>query len=241
MPLGPTQALSRKPPTLLVYAVNWLTQTGQILIAECLGVALLRQIQSTSQQQPGPPPSNEDLPIWVRREKERELQAGKAEVPWPLYLVGSVLVAIASVSGVKLARPADSRQSRAVATDSWQYLCFFCPGPACSALGSLFSTVCCGSSLLRCPMHADAACSLGTLLIMEPHHCMHVPVCCRLGQFLSTWMAMRSLVWLLQTAPCGHPSWASLLSQASLWQVGLAVVTQALKPSCRHSNCRGFG
>lgn len=54
---------------------------------------------STTQQQPGPPPSEEELPIWVRREKERELQAGgKAELPWPLYLVASVLVAIASVS-----------------------------------------------------------------------------------------------------------------------------------------------
>lgn len=50
------------------------------------------------------------MPIWVRREKERELQAaGKAELPWPLYLVGSVLVAIASVSGSQVASPADSR------------------------------------------------------------------------------------------------------------------------------------
>lgn len=38
--------------------------------------------------------------MWVRREKEREMQAasGKKELPWPLYLVFSVLVAIASVS-----------------------------------------------------------------------------------------------------------------------------------------------
>lgn len=37
--------------------------------------------------------------MWVRREKERELQAaGKADLPWPLYLVFSVLVSIASVS-----------------------------------------------------------------------------------------------------------------------------------------------
>jgi len=57
------------------------------------------QGSSSTQQQPGPPPSEEELPIWVRREKERELQAsGKAELPWPLYLVFSVLVAIASVS-----------------------------------------------------------------------------------------------------------------------------------------------
>lgn len=56
---------------------------------------------SSTQQQPGPPPSEEELPIWVRREKERELQAsGKAELPWPLYLVFSVLVAIASVGSV---------------------------------------------------------------------------------------------------------------------------------------------
>lgn len=36
--------------------------------------------------------------MWVRREKERELQAaGKADLPWPLYLVFSVLVSIAAV------------------------------------------------------------------------------------------------------------------------------------------------
>ncbi|GBF88348.1 hypothetical protein Rsub_01060 [Raphidocelis subcapitata] len=40
----------------------------------------------------------EDLPPWVRREKERELAAaGKKGLPWPLYLVFSCLVAIASV------------------------------------------------------------------------------------------------------------------------------------------------
>lgn len=39
--------------------------------------------------------------MWVRREKERELQAaGKGEVPWPLYLVASVLVAIAAVGSI---------------------------------------------------------------------------------------------------------------------------------------------
>jgi hypothetical protein len=40
----------------------------------------------------------EDLPIWVRREKERELQAtAKQDLPWPLYLLFSVMVSIASV------------------------------------------------------------------------------------------------------------------------------------------------
>lgn len=42
----------------------------------------------------------EDLPPWVRREKERELAAGKSTVPWPLYLVASCLVAIAAVGSV---------------------------------------------------------------------------------------------------------------------------------------------
>ena len=37
----------------------------------------------------------------MRRENERKLQAqlGKKDVPWPLYLLLSTLVAIASVSG----------------------------------------------------------------------------------------------------------------------------------------------
>lgn len=39
--------------------------------------------------------------MWVRREKERELQAaGKKGLPWPLYLVMSALVAIASVRAI---------------------------------------------------------------------------------------------------------------------------------------------
>jgi hypothetical protein len=71
----------------------------------CVVAAWLVCLQGNSsttqqqQQQPGAPPSEEDLPVWVRREKEREMQAaGKGEVPWPLYLVASVLVAIAAVS-----------------------------------------------------------------------------------------------------------------------------------------------
>jgi hypothetical protein len=46
--------------------------------------------------------------VWVRREKEREMQAasGKKELPWPLYLVCSALVAIAAVRAL---RGADAR------------------------------------------------------------------------------------------------------------------------------------
>lgn len=42
----------------------------------------------------------EEDPLWVKREKQRELEAkqGSKGVPWPLYLVASVLVAIAAVS-----------------------------------------------------------------------------------------------------------------------------------------------
>eukprot|EP00775_Hariotina_reticulata_P002729 gene2729-3026_t len=54
---------------------------------------------SSQQQQPMQPP--EELPIWVRREKEREMQASaKKELPWPLYLLFSVLVSIAAVGSV---------------------------------------------------------------------------------------------------------------------------------------------
>lgn len=48
----------------------------------------------------------------MRREKERELQAaGKQDLPWPLYLVLSVLVAIASVRWLwhRCHRPASLR------------------------------------------------------------------------------------------------------------------------------------
>ncbi|KAF8072428.1 Low molecular mass early light-inducible protein HV90 [Scenedesmus sp. PABB004] len=51
-------------------------------------------------QQPQQPPGEEE-PIWVRREREREAAAGrKGELPWPLYLLLSCFVAIASVGSV---------------------------------------------------------------------------------------------------------------------------------------------
>jgi hypothetical protein len=53
------------------------------------------QTDAKQQQQPG----GEDLPIWVQREKMRELEAqAKPDLPWPLYLLLSSFVAIASVS-----------------------------------------------------------------------------------------------------------------------------------------------
>jgi hypothetical protein len=50
------------------------------------------RLQEQQAQQPA-----EDLPPWVRREKERELEAASKELPWPLYLVASCIVAIAAV------------------------------------------------------------------------------------------------------------------------------------------------
>jgi hypothetical protein len=54
--------------------------------------------QQPQQQQPG-----EELPIWVQREKMRELEAqAKPDLPWPLYLLLSSFVAIASVSSLDI-------------------------------------------------------------------------------------------------------------------------------------------
>jgi hypothetical protein len=94
----------------------------------CAGCWCFQGSSTTQQQQqPGPP---EDEPVWVRREKERELQAaGKGELPWPLYLVASVLVAIASVSGITSA----VRSCRTVVQhDSVGMLLVFCS--SCSAM-----------------------------------------------------------------------------------------------------------
>lgn len=52
----------------------------------------------------GQKPAAEPLPPWVRAEREREAAAaaaaGKKELPWPLYLVFSFLVATAAVGSV---------------------------------------------------------------------------------------------------------------------------------------------
>lgn len=47
-------------------------------------------------------PSAEELPPWVRREKERELQAAQTsnKLPWQAGLLGSVLVAIAATGSI---------------------------------------------------------------------------------------------------------------------------------------------
>lgn len=122
------------------------------LAAPCFLAALVcLQGSSTTQQQqqqPGPPPSEEDLPVWVRREKERELQAaGKGELPWPLYLVASVLVAIASVS---------------VYAPPWTGCCC-----ACSALCAPFKPHACVIASLPPLLHkltADLCCAAGNRL-----------------------------------------------------------------------------
>jgi hypothetical protein len=58
-------------------------------------IRLSKQQTDAKQQQP----AGEELPIWVQREKMRELEAqAKPDLPWPLYLLLSSFVAIASVS-----------------------------------------------------------------------------------------------------------------------------------------------
>lgn len=60
-----------------------------------------RQVIAYSNQQDEKAGAEEELPPWVRREKERELQANAPRsLPWPLYLVGSILVTIAAVGSV---------------------------------------------------------------------------------------------------------------------------------------------
>lgn len=56
----------------------------------------------------GPQSTNEtkasatnDEPVWVRRERERELaRTTKKDLPWGLYLLGSIIIAIAAVGSV---------------------------------------------------------------------------------------------------------------------------------------------
>lgn len=68
-------------------------------LVRCIAAGPLRCPTPQEQQQPGTP-QPEELPIWVRREQQREAAAaaaGKGELPWPLYLLFSCFVAIASV------------------------------------------------------------------------------------------------------------------------------------------------
>ncbi|GAB4817771.1 hypothetical protein N2152v2_004817 [Parachlorella kessleri] len=63
-----------------------------------------KQEEATTSQQPASPRSTrpEDEPIWVRRERERELQAkeGGKDLPFGVYLLFSAIVAIAAVGSV---------------------------------------------------------------------------------------------------------------------------------------------
>ncbi|GIL79901.1 hypothetical protein Vretimale_12522 [Volvox reticuliferus] len=54
------------------------------------------------QQSPPKPATEDELPPWIRREKERELQAqqGTSGLPWPLYLLFSIFTAIAAVGSI---------------------------------------------------------------------------------------------------------------------------------------------
>ena len=59
------------------------------------------------QSPPPPPPAQEEEPIWVRREKEREMNkdGGGAGLPFGVYLLLSSFVAIAAVRAVWLSPP----------------------------------------------------------------------------------------------------------------------------------------
>ncbi|GFR47882.1 hypothetical protein Agub_g9692, partial [Astrephomene gubernaculifera] len=64
----------------------------------------VRPLRAQPEQQPPPKPvaADEELPPWVRREKERELQSklGPTGLPWPLYLLFSIFTAIAAVGSI---------------------------------------------------------------------------------------------------------------------------------------------
>jgi hypothetical protein len=44
--------------------------------------------------------TEDEVPIWERREIERKAAADKGGLPWPVYLLGSVIVLIASTGSV---------------------------------------------------------------------------------------------------------------------------------------------
>ncbi|EFJ49553.1 hypothetical protein VOLCADRAFT_104324 [Volvox carteri f. nagariensis] len=58
--------------------------------------------QPEQRSSPKPVTEDEELPPWIRREKERELQAqqGSSGLPWPLYLLFSIFTAIAAVGSI---------------------------------------------------------------------------------------------------------------------------------------------
>ena len=43
---------------------------------------------------------DDDVPIWERRELEKRATAARGGIPWPLYLLGSVIVLIAATGSV---------------------------------------------------------------------------------------------------------------------------------------------
>ncbi|GLC40568.1 hypothetical protein PLESTB_000044000 [Pleodorina starrii] len=63
---------------------------------------VVARAQPEQQSPPKPAVDNEELPPWIRREKERELQAqqGASGLPWGLYLLFSIFTAIAAVGSI---------------------------------------------------------------------------------------------------------------------------------------------
>ncbi|KAK9819746.1 hypothetical protein WJX72_001856 [[Myrmecia] bisecta] len=59
------------------------------------------QKESTRQQTEKTTQEQEEEPVWVRRERERELRAqGGVELPFGVYLLASAIVAIAAVGSI---------------------------------------------------------------------------------------------------------------------------------------------
>jgi hypothetical protein len=56
-------------------------------------------LQETNQTTPE---VEDDVPVWVRRERERELMAkeGPGDLPFGVYLLGSAIVAIAAIGSI---------------------------------------------------------------------------------------------------------------------------------------------
>lgn len=177
-------------------------------------------------------PKEEEEPIWIRRERERGLQAKEGkDLPFFAYLLFSAIVAIAAVSrgsflcgGLLWSRNAQRNCERKL---SWL--------GGCSALGSGAHVVCVTAALPPASAVLPTA-HQGRPSLGGPSPSVSLPRCmpdaqssfarlshwglCRWGLSLSTPPATRCLAWSSPTTHSGPPSCCSSSSQASPWQVG---------------------
>ncbi|GLI68004.1 hypothetical protein VaNZ11_012326 [Volvox africanus] len=74
----------------------------RVTIFPCKQLSVIARVEPEQQSPPKPATKDEELPPWIRREKERELQAqqGASGLPWPLYLLFSIFTAIAAVGSI---------------------------------------------------------------------------------------------------------------------------------------------